>query len=63
MVSVLSVVAKLLDVSWLVGEHGVEVAYLKCRSAALEELVDSILPWLYFTLVLLPELTRIDRLL
>jgi hypothetical protein len=28
---------------------------------ALEELVDPILPWLYFTLVIFPELTRIDR--
>jgi hypothetical protein len=30
--------------------------------AALEELVDPILPWLCFTLVLFLELTRIDRL-
>jgi hypothetical protein len=29
---------------------------------ALEDLVDSILPWLCFTLVLFPELTGIDRL-
>jgi hypothetical protein len=30
--------------------------------ATLEELVDSILPWLCFALVLFPELTRINRL-
>jgi hypothetical protein len=30
--------------------------------ATLEDLVDSILLWLYFTLVLFLELTRIDRL-
>jgi hypothetical protein len=32
MVNILSVVAKLVDVPWLVGEHASELAYLKCRS-------------------------------